>query len=144
MELILHTFDLKLKHKFKIAHDVREVQKTLIVELKSDSFSGFGEATANQYYGNTIESMVDLLEKNRALIESYDGESPEQFWDIIKPSLAVNSFAQCAVDVAVNDLYGKLLGKPLYKIWNVNNQNFPTSNYTIGIDTIDVMVNKYE
>ena len=142
MKLVLHTFDLKLKHKFKIAHDAREVQKTLIVELKNGSFSGFGEATASKYYGNSMESMIDLLESNRSLIESYNGETPEAFWDATKKGLGVNTFAQCAVDVAVNDLYGKVLEKPLYKIWGVKKGKLPTSNYTIGIDSINVMVDK--
>lgn len=142
MELILHTYNLKLKHKFKIAHDAREVQKTLIVELKNGLFSGYGEATASKYYGNSIDSMINLLEHNRLLIESYNGENPDEFWNVTKQNLGTNSFAQCAVDVAVNDLYGKLLEKPLYKIWGVNNKTLPTSNYTIGIDAIDVMVTK--
>ncbi len=142
MKLVLRTFDLKLKHKFKIAHDSRDVQKTLIVEIQNHSFSGFGEATASKYYGNSIESMVELLEKNRELIESYDGKSPEEFWSKTKSNLSANSFAQCAVDVAIHDLYGKMLAKPLYEIWGGENRNLPTSNYTIGIDSIDVMVAK--
>ncbi|HEY0110379.1 MAG TPA: dipeptide epimerase, partial [Fibrella sp.] len=54
MELLLHRFDLRLRHTFTIAHDSRDVQETLIVELRDGGLSGFGEATANNYYGITI------------------------------------------------------------------------------------------
>ncbi len=142
MKLKLHTFDLKLKHTFKIAHDERKIQKTLIVVLSNGKYTGYGEATASQYYGNSIDSMVSLLEEHRELIESYNGEDPVVFWEKTKEVLLVNSFAQCAVDVAVNDLYGKILEKPLYKIWNTKRNSLPTSNYTIGIDSIETMIKK--
>ncbi len=142
MKLKLHTFELKLKHQFKIAHDSRNTQKTLIVELNSGKHVGFGEATASRYYKNSIESMVELLEKNQSLIESYNGEKPEEFWEKANPFLSSNTFAQSAVDVAVHDLYGRYKEKPLYKIWGLKPNGLPTSNYTIGIDTIDNMVKK--
>ncbi|MBC8154488.1 MAG: dipeptide epimerase, partial [Bacteroidetes bacterium] len=34
MQLYLHQFDLRLRHTFTIAHDSRDVQPTLIVELR--------------------------------------------------------------------------------------------------------------
>ncbi len=142
MKLELHTFDLKLKHTFKIAHDARDVQKTLIVELKNEVNVGYGEATASQYYSNSIESMVSLINNNRNLIESYNGQTPEEFWQKTNSVLSKNTFAQSAIDIAIHDLYGRNSSKPLYKIWGFENKNLPTSNYTIGIDTIDNMVKK--
>ncbi len=144
MKLTLHTYDLKLKHTFKIAHDVRDVQKTLIVELNNGLVSGFGEATASQYYAYTIDAMIEVLEANRAKIEAYNTERPEEFWEQMKPYFSSNSFAQSALDIAIHDLYGKVLKKPLYQIWNTIPNNIPTTNYTIGIDTIEKMVSKMQ
>lgn len=140
--MILHTYDLKLKHTFKIAHDARDIQKTLIVELNNNWVSGYGEATASQYYGNTIDAMIELLEKNRAKIEAYDLSSPQEFWEHMNPELSMNTFAQSALDLAIHDLYGKIIGKPLHEIWNTTWENIPTTNYTIGIDSIANMVKK--
>ena len=142
MKLKLHKFDLKLKHTFKIAHDVRDVQKTLIIELKNEKFVGYGEATASQYYGNSIESMVKILDDNRKLIESYAGEKPEDFWELTNSALSKNTFAQSAIDIAVHDLYGNAHNQSLYQYWGLELNNLPSSNYTIGIDTIDKMVMK--
>lgn len=140
--MILHTYNLKLKHTFKIAHDARDVQKTLIVELNNGLVSGFGESTASQYYGYQIDAMVEILESNRSTIESYSWEKPDEFWNKLSARLSENSFAQSALDVAIHDLYGKTIGKPLYKIWGTSVDEIPTTNYTIGIDTIEKMVQK--
>lgn len=148
MKMKLHQYDLKLKHTFKIAYNERDTQKTLIVELNNGRYSGFGEATASQYYGNTIEAMIDILETNRLKIEEYNGESPKEFWGNMNPLLSKNSFAQSALDIAVHDIYGKSKEKPLYEIWNTLLKKIPdtvpTTNYTIGIDSIDNMVKKMQ
>ena len=142
MKLILREFDLFLKHAFNIAHDSRTVQKTLIVELKAEENSGFGEATRSVYYHNSIEQMVEVLEKNRDIIESYNYEPPEIFWEKLNPFFKGNSFALSAVDCAINDLYAKYQGKSLIDLWKLDNTDLPLSNYTIGIDEIPVMVEK--
>lgn len=146
MKITLHQYDLRLKHTFKIAHDVRDIQKTLIVELNDGIQSGYGEATASNYYGNAIDEMIDVIEANRTKIESYTGENPEAFWEKLTPYLSKNSFAQSAIDCAVHDIYGKSNHQPLYKIWNktlaIIPDSIPTTNYTIGIDSIEKMVKK--
>lgn len=142
MKVILHRFDLKLKHRFNIAHDSRDVQKTLIVELKNGQYSGYGEATSSNYYHNSIEEMIEVLEANRALVESYDLSDPERFWPTLKKSMGSNSFALSAVDVAINDLYGKHKKQPLMDLWGGKKEHHPVSSYTIGIDTIENMGKK--
>ena len=80
MELILRPYELQLKHTFTISRESIDVQPSLIVELKSDDFSGFGEATSNPYYHITVPMMMDDLEKIRSIIENTIDETPEQFW----------------------------------------------------------------
>ena len=142
MELILRSFNLKLKHTFSISRESYNEQPTLIVELKSDGFSGFGEATSNPYYQITIEKMRSDLTKLKPLIETLNTLSPENFWQTLYPHLQHNMFALCAVDMAYNDLYARKKGKKLYELWGYDVLNNPLTNYTIGIDTVDKMVGK--
>lgn len=142
MQLILHSFDLLLRHTFTIAHDSRDVQPTLIVELRDGGLSGFGEATTNSYYGITLESMTSALEGVRQITEHYEWGSPEALWQRVHPFLKDNPFAQCALDVAANDLFAKRSGLPLYRQWGLSTVGIPATNYTIGIDTVDKMVEK--
>jgi L-Ala-D/L-Glu epimerase len=143
MQLILHTHKLKLRHTFTITHESRDVQPTLIVELRDGNVSGYGEATETPYYGVTMEKMIAELECIRPLIEQHILGTPESFFEVVRPYL-YNSypFALAALDMATNDLWGKKLGKPLYQAWGLNADNNPITDYTIGIDTIEKMVMK--
>ena len=141
IKLKIHFFDLRLKHTFRIAHDSRNIQKTVIVELTKDGVSGFGEATATKYYGQRVESIRRSLENNRNLIESYEGGRPEDFWNQLSKSIK-NSFALSAVDCAIHDLYGKLNKTSLIDLWGYTTTSLPISSYTIGIDSLNVMTDK--
>jgi L-alanine-DL-glutamate epimerase-like enolase superfamily enzyme len=118
------------------------VQPTLIVELAKDGQSGYGEATTNDFYGITWNSMAEILEGARTQIESTPHEDPADFWGKLDPLLSGNRFAQCAVDLAAHDLWGKLCGQPVWRLWGLDTSTNPDSNYTIGIDSLDVMVAK--
>jgi L-alanine-DL-glutamate epimerase-like enolase superfamily enzyme len=144
VKLALHYFDLPLKHPFRISRETIHVQPTVIVELESDGQRGFGEATTNAYYGVTLESLKEALRNTRSLIESSSAIDPEGLWQQLSVPLADNPFALCAVDQAAHDLCGKLLGQPVYRRWNLSTDHCPVSNFTIGIDDIDVMVSKLQ
>ncbi|WP_299823186.1 dipeptide epimerase [uncultured Pontibacter sp.] len=142
MKLTIRSFALPLRHTFTISYDSRDVQDTLIVELQDGEYKGYGEATSNPYYGQTIEAMTQNLENIREQIEATDITDPAAFWEQVRPALQHSSFTQCALDMATNDLYAKKLGKPLYQLWDLNPKDAPISNYTIGIDSIEKMVQK--
>ncbi|WP_031529441.1 dipeptide epimerase [Dyadobacter crusticola] len=144
MKLIYHTFDLDLRHTFTIAHDSRDVQQTLIVELADETSSGLGEATANPYYGVTIDNMMDALEQARAIVEAGNYQSAEELWALVHPALKENSFAQCALDEAAHDFFAKKAGKKLYENWGLSLENIPLTNFTIGIDSVEKMVFKMQ
>lgn len=143
MQLILHPVDLRLRHTFTIAHDSRDIQPTLIVELRDASGrSGLGEATATPYYGVTIEGLTERLETIRPLLATADGQTPEALWQQLYPHLAANPFALCAVDQAMHDLAAQRAGLPLYAHWGLDPTHNPLTDYTIGLDTVDKMVAK--
>ncbi len=142
MKMRLHHFDLRLRHKFTIARGSIDTQPTLIVELEEGGASGYGEATTNSYYGATLENMSAALETARAEIESHPLGDPAALWELLDARLGSNRFAQCALDQAAHDLWGKKLGQPVYRLWGLRTDKLPPTNYTIGIDKIEVMVEK--
>ncbi|MEI7581724.1 dipeptide epimerase [Runella sp.] len=144
MQLFFHRFDLRLRHTFTIAHDSRDVQPTLIVELRDGDCRGFGEATSNKYYGITIEGMIEELKTIQFLIENHNLQSPEAFWELVHPFLKNNPFAQCALDEAANDVWAKKRGQKLYEAWGLSAEQIPITDYTIGIDSIEKMVVKMQ
>ena len=141
MQLDLKKYILPLKHTFSISRESHDFQDTLIVALTFDGHTGYGESTSNPYYKITIESMTAEIEAVRSEIEASYIKTPELFHRFLVEK-GLSNFAICALDLAAHDLYGKLLGKPLYQIWKTSNNQYPITNYTIGIASIDEMVAK--
>ncbi len=142
MRLLLHRFDLRLRHVFTISRESSAVYRAMIVELQQDGVSGFGEAGESVYYGATFDNMTSLLEQVRPRLEAGQLGDPQELWEQLGPQLAANRSAQCALDVAAHDLWGKLRGQPVWRLWGLSDASLPPTDYTIGIDSIDVMVKK--
>jgi len=142
MEIKYKSFNLELKNTFTISHGSRDFQRTLIVILSDGEYTGYGEAAATIYYGVTVEKMIASIKEVEPIIAENIHRTPEELWDLTFPYLKDNPFAQCALDIAMHDLHGKRNGLPLYKMWGLDISNIPLTNYTIGMDTVDTMVNK--
>lgn len=85
--------------------------------------------------------MVDEIEAIRDLIETHDFKDPAVFYEMLQEG-GLQSFTKCALDLAAHDLYGKILGKPLYEIWGTTTDSYPISNFTIGLDSVENMIAK--
>lgn len=143
MKLELRKYVLELKHTFTISRESHDTQDTLIACLSLEGHTGYGESTSNPYYKITFESMQAEIEKIRDIIENFDFQEPEKFHAFLV-SKGLSHFSICALDLAAHDLYGKIKGKPLYKLWNTENLKYPVTNFTIGLDSISKMVEKIE
>lgn len=142
MKLDSKIYDLHLKHTFGISRSSHDIQRTLIVKLEQDGFTGYGEAVENSYYGFSVDKMQGELEKIRTVIEKYHLKDVDDFWDFLKEILNENRFLLCAIDIAANDLFGKIRGLPLYKYWGLSTNKLPKTNYTIGLDDLELMKKK--
>lgn len=141
LRLRMQAYNLELAHSFGISRERYDTQDTLIAALERGGSTGYGEATSNPYYGITLVSMQQEIEAARPAIEAHGSTPPEDFYRLLE-QLDLSHFARCALDLAYNDLYGKELGKPLYEIWGTEARNLPVTNYTIGLDSPEVMVAK--
>ena len=142
MKIRLHPVDLRLKETFRISRESRDHQPSLIVELEYEGISGFGEATASQYYGQSIESLSAAIMAVKPIVEGMDPCDPSDFWERISGALQNESFVLCALDVAMHDLWGRMQGLPLYQLWKLDPKDAPPTDYTLGLDTVERMVEK--
>tara|TARA_R110002074_G_scaffold257269_1_gene429702 strand:- start:11106 stop:12116 length:1011 start_codon:yes stop_codon:yes gene_type:complete len=143
MQVHLKKYTLPLKHTFSISRESHDFQDTMIASLTLNGQTGFGEATSNPYYKITVENMMGEIGAISKEIEKLEFTTPEVFHAFLV-SKGLSNFAICALDLAAHDLFGKLLGKPLYEIWGTSIENYPMTNYTIGIASIDVMLAKMQ
>ncbi len=147
MKLKVHEFDLPLKYKFGISRETRTVQKTAIVEVIDGNLSGYGECVANhKYYKYTIDMIREDMASIAPELEKMDiiNTPPAKIWEKFNDKLKHNPFAQCALDMALYDLWGKKSGKKTYELWGLDPKSNPVTDYTIGIDETDVMLEKMQ
>jgi L-alanine-DL-glutamate epimerase-like enolase superfamily enzyme len=81
----------------------------------------------------------------RPLVEAGSPDDPLKLIAAVSQNLPAAKFAKFAlnaVDQAVHDLWGKLKGAPVYKLWGLSTDKIPMSDYTLGIDTPEKMVAK--
>ena len=142
MELHLRDIHLPMRHPFTITHGTTTVQHNLLVELRENGVSGYGEGASSQAYAFTAESMRGALESARPQIERESLDDPAALWQRMLPALGHNRFALCALDEAAHDHWGKLRGAPVWKLWGLELCGLPLSDYTIGIDPIEKMIAK--
>lgn len=141
MKLELNTYTLPLKNRFRISREAIDTQDSLVASLSLEGHTGYGEVTSNQYYKATIPGLLAEIVERKTAIESYPLEHPDGFYEMLVHS-GLSNFACCALDMAAHDLYGKIKGKPLYEIWGTDISHYPTTNYTIGIDSTKKMLEK--
>ncbi len=142
MKLLLHEYRLPLAHPFTIARESITEQHSLIVELREGGHSGFGEAPLNDYYDATLNRVRAALESAREAVESHAFTHPHLLFEATAPWLAAHPFAQSALDCAAHDLWGRQQNQSVHRLWGLDPAAAPASSYTIGIDTVEVMVAK--
>ena len=146
MQLRFFPYELKLKHVFTVATYSRSTTPDVQVELEYDGLVGYGEASMPPYLQKelgTVESVMAFLRKVQEVIGRFD--DPFQLEDILAyiDSLSEgNAAAKAAVDIALHDLVGKLLQAPWYRIWGLDKAKAPSTTFTIGIDTPEVVRQK--
>lgn len=140
LQLTYQPFTGKLRHTFAISTYSRDTTPIVLTQISYGDYVGYGEAALPQYLRETQESVCDFLEKAVPVIAQYRPDEMEQALEAVKAIAPDNRAAKAAIDIALHDLYGKIQGKPLWQIWNINPENTPYTCYTIGYDASDSVV----
>lgn len=147
MQLTVHPYILPLADPFRIAHESRTEQPTLIVSLTTRSglaeVTGYGEAAMTRYYGLDQAECLARLEALAPAFAPLNAlpDGMEAFLNEIVPDL--HPFLRCALDVAYLDLESRRAGVPLHHYWggDAGQKQTPTC-YTIGHAPLEEMVRK--
>jgi len=134
-------YDLQLRHVFTLANSSRTHTPDMLTKIEFDGFVGYGEASMPPYLGESIETATKFF----SLLKMGQFNDPFRMDDILAYVDSVmpgNCAAKAAVDIALHDLVGKIMGQPWYKIWGFDPAETPNTSYTIGIDTPEVVRQK--
>jgi L-alanine-DL-glutamate epimerase-like enolase superfamily enzyme len=125
--------DLPLVHEFAIARGTEAVCRTLVVRARWHGSEGLGECAPSARYGEDVASAA------AALAGCDPGADPYR----LDAALAgLPPAAMCGLDIALHDLIGKDVDRPLYQLLGLDPAATPLTSFTIGIAPVDEMVAK--
>ncbi|WP_423148672.1 dipeptide epimerase [Rubrolithibacter danxiaensis] len=138
MKITYKPFELELKHPFRISKHTRTSTPLILLEISSQGFTGYGEASMVPYMGESVQTATDFLKKVNLDWVNYpfDFAAINNYLDTLASG---NPAIKAAVDIALHDLKGKIEDKPCYSFFNSNPAQMPLTSQTIGIDTFEII-----
>jgi len=130
---------LELAETFVISRSARDTEDVLVVELRHSGVSGFGEAQPIERYEETVESALAYVEEHAEQL----GGDPFALEEVMEGLPAREFAARAAVDAALHDLQGKLLGQPVWRLLGLRRTGPPTS-WTVWLGDPDDMARRAE
>ena len=141
IKLSFEPYELQLRHTFTVSSYSRKTTPGVQVRIDYEGFTGYGEASMPPYLGQSVESVCRFLSQ----VDMGQFRDPFRLEDILAyvDSLSPeDSAAKAAVDIALHDLVGRLMGQPWWRIWGLDPSKAPDTTFTIGIDTPEVVRQK--
>ncbi|HWH06432.1 MAG TPA: dipeptide epimerase [Gaiellaceae bacterium] len=139
MELSSRIVTLRLAETFVIARDAQDTADVLQVELRRGGAVGRGEGAPIERYGESaasaqayLEEVAPLLGDDPFALEEVEARLPRREWA-----------ARAALDAALHDLQGKLLGIPVWRLLGLPRTGPPTS-WTVWLGDPDDMARRAE
>lgn len=141
MELAYRPVTLRLGAPFRISRSTRNDVEVLEVAVSANGATGFGEATPQDHYGESVESAAAFLDEAASVL----GDDPFALEEIERrlDALPRHAAARAGLEAALHDLCGKLAGLPLWRLLGVPRRSPPTA-YTIWLGDPDDMAQRAE
>jgi len=137
VDLTARRGELRLAETFTISRESTDVAEVVEVEIRHGDISGFGEAAPIERYEESADSALAWLE---AVELGDDPFALDELADGLPPG---EQAARAAVDAALHDLQGKLLGRPVHQLLGLRRAGPPTS-WTIWLGDPDDMARRTE
>lgn len=138
MRLQHRPLDLQLRHVFRIARGASDVRRNILVELEVDGQLGRGEGAPIRRYGEDHDSAAAALDVMAGRL----GDPRAFSLAAARAAVPGQASAEAALDMALFDLAGLRLGVPVCELLGLDPSRTPTTSFTIGMDTPDVVVAK--
>jgi L-alanine-DL-glutamate epimerase-like enolase superfamily enzyme len=130
---------LELAETFVISRSAHDTEDVVVVELRHSGAAGFGEAQPVDRYEESAESAQAYVEEHAELL----GDDPFALEEVMERLPAREFAARAALDAALHDLQGKLLGQPVWRLLGLRRAGPPTS-WTVWLGDPDDMARRAE
>lgn len=136
-------YSIKTKHPFGTAHGLRLETPAVLVRIHYLSENGYGEAAIPPYYPESQNSVIQFI--NKINLSQFTSDTP--IANILKHihGFKGNYAAKNAVDSALHDAWSKSQKKSLQQLLLGSiSSNMQHTSFTIGLDKLDIMLQKCE
>jgi L-alanine-DL-glutamate epimerase-like enolase superfamily enzyme len=130
---------LELAETFVISRGARDREDVLELTLTCSGVHGHGEAAPIARYEESVESARAYVEEHAELL----GDDPFALEEVLARLPQREFAARAAVDAALHDLQGKLVGQPVHRLLGLPRSGPPTS-WTIWLGDPDDMARRAE
>jgi L-alanine-DL-glutamate epimerase-like enolase superfamily enzyme len=130
---------LELAETFVISRSARDSEDVVVVELRHSGVAGYGEAAPIARYDESAESALGYVEEHAGAL----GDDPFALEEILARLPEREFAARAALDAALHDLQGKLLGQPVWRLLGLRRAGPPTT-WTVWLGDPDDMARRAE
>ena len=130
---------MRLAETFTISRESQDEADVVQVEVRHGDTSGFGEAAPIERYDESAGSALAYVEAHADAL----GDDPFALDEIFERLPREQFSARNAIDGALHDLQGKLLGLPVHRLLGLRREGPPTS-WTIWLGDPDDMARRAE
>jgi L-alanine-DL-glutamate epimerase-like enolase superfamily enzyme len=141
VELEARIATVRMAETFVISRGAADEAEVVVVEIRHDGVSGFGEAAPIERYEESASSAHAFAQDAAELL----GDDPFAFEEIesrLRERPGEHA-AKAAIDGALHDLCGKLVGLPVWRLLGLRREGPPTS-WTIWLGDPDDMAQRAE
>lgn len=136
MKISYWTTELYTKVPFGISRETKTKVSNLFIQIEE----GIGEAAPCPYFGDALKSTIVEISD---VLNSFE----EEFFEVEEIMAQISKVTKsqvikAAVDIALHDLIGKRLNLPLYRLLGLSNKRAPQSSFTIGLASLEEMIEK--
>ena len=145
IDLTFERLTMTLRHPFGISYGTSATTDNVLVKLRYGDLIGLGEASPASYHSESLETVNAVLSMIKANQSEILGDDPFAVQMVTKRMdklIAGNQSAKAAIEMAMHDLAGKVLGVPVYKMLGLSGHPQPMTDYTIGIDDLYMIERK--
>jgi L-alanine-DL-glutamate epimerase-like enolase superfamily enzyme len=134
MEISSGVRTLTLAETFTIARGSTDSDEVVWAEIAHAGHVGRGEGAPDDRYGESVEAARRFIDRSAEALcddpfalEAIEGRLRARGGSVV---------GCCAVECALHDLAGKLIGQPTWRLLGLADRT-PETSYTIGIDSIE-------
>lgn len=141
----IEKFYIEMTEPFRVAFAEVRHSVSLLIKVETDEgICGYGEAAPfAPVTGETADGCAEVLKMFRPGLIGMNPLDIEKIHAMMDGAAHGNGSAKCAVDIALHDIKGKVMGQPLYRVLG-GYQSEVQNDVTIGISTPEQMARSAE